>query len=72
MPDPSGTTTSLSDGGIGAAHPWERSPVPAPYQIRGLGPITISVPDIKPTGTDGALIDADTTHVRKTDGERHR
>lgn len=29
--------------------PWEKSPVPAEHQIRGLGPITISVPDLKPT-----------------------
>ncbi len=33
----------------GAAHPWEKSPVPAEHQIRGLGPITISVPDVRPT-----------------------
>lgn len=39
----------VNDGGTGAAHPWERSPVPAGHQIRGLGPITISVPDLKPT-----------------------
>ncbi|WP_445504094.1 ring-cleaving dioxygenase [Microvirga sp. G4-2] len=36
----------VDDGGKGEAHPWERSPVPAEYQIRGLGPITISVPDL--------------------------
>jgi glyoxalase family protein len=29
--------------------PWEKSPVPAGRQIRGLGPITISVPDLAPT-----------------------
>lgn len=34
-----------------AAHPWEKSPVPAEHQIRGLGPITISVPDLRPTDT---------------------
>jgi glyoxalase family protein len=39
----------VDDGGAGEAHPWERSPVPAAHQIRGLGPITISVPDIAPT-----------------------
>lgn len=33
----------------GPAHPWERSPVPAEHQIRGLGPITISVPEFAPT-----------------------
>jgi glyoxalase family protein len=39
----------VEDGGVGEAHPWKRSPVPAQHQIRGLGPITISVPDRKPT-----------------------
>ena len=37
----------------GVAHPWERSPVPAPHQIRGLGPIMISVPELR--GTDTVL-----------------
>ncbi len=32
-----------------AANRWERSPVPAAYQIAGLGPITLSVPDLRPT-----------------------
>jgi glyoxalase family protein len=31
------------------AHPWAKSPVPAEHQIRGLGPITISVPDLRST-----------------------
>jgi glyoxalase family protein len=31
------------------AHLWERSPVPAEHQIRGLGPIVISVPDVART-----------------------
>ncbi|WP_243369348.1 ring-cleaving dioxygenase [Microvirga solisilvae] len=39
----------VDDGGKGEAHPWERSPVPAEYQIRGLGPITISVPKLERT-----------------------
>ncbi|MES2713501.1 MAG: ring-cleaving dioxygenase [Pseudomonadota bacterium] len=39
----------LEDGGAGEAHPWEGSPVPAELQIRGLGPITISVPRLEPT-----------------------
>lgn len=44
--DPEGQRFRLiDDGGAGAAHPWDRSPVPAVHQIRGLGPITISVPD---------------------------
>ncbi len=32
-------------------NPWEKSPVPGEHQIRGLGPITISVPDAKATAT---------------------
>ena len=39
----------VDDGGAGEAHPWDRSPVPADRQIRGLGPITMSVPDLEPT-----------------------
>ncbi len=34
----------VDDGGQGAASPWERSPVPAEHQIRGLGPIVLTVP----------------------------
>lgn len=41
--------TLIDDGGVGAAFPWDRSPVPAAQQIRGLGPITISVPVLAPT-----------------------
>ena len=37
------------------ANPWDKSPVPAEHQIRGLGPITLSVPDLGPT--DQALRD---------------
>ena len=33
----------------GETHPWADSPVPAEHQIRGLGPITISVPELAPT-----------------------
>ncbi|MEO6246190.1 MAG: VOC family protein, partial [Opitutaceae bacterium] len=35
----------------GPAHPWAKSPVPADHQILGLGPISISVPNLKPTDT---------------------
>ncbi|MEP9351531.1 ring-cleaving dioxygenase [Xanthobacter sp. KR7-225] len=38
------------DGGNGPGVPWDRSPVPAPHQVRGLGPITLSVPDLRATG----------------------
>ncbi len=48
--DPEGQRLALiDDGGAGPAHPWPRSPVPGPHQIRGLGPITLSVPDLAPT-----------------------
>ena len=48
--DPEGQRlTLLDDGGAGPAHPWARSPVPAEFQIRGLGPITLSVPRLEPT-----------------------
>src|SRR3954468_11995909 len=48
--DPEGQRLSLiDDGGTGESFPWDRSPVPAEHQIRGLGPITISVPRIEKT-----------------------
>jgi glyoxalase family protein len=50
LEDPEGQRLALvDDGGAGEAFPWERSPVPAPFQIRGLGPIMLSVPNLKPT-----------------------
>jgi len=39
----------VDDGGAGEGHAWDRSPVPPEHQIRGLGPITISVPDLRRT-----------------------
>jgi glyoxalase family protein len=48
--DPEGQRLSLvDDGGGGPSNPWDGSTVPAGHQIRGLGPIRISVPDLKPT-----------------------
>ncbi len=48
--DAEGQRLSLvDDGGTGEAFPWERSPVPKAHQIRGLGPITISIPSLAPT-----------------------
>ena len=45
--DPEGQRLRLvNDGGRGDAHPWDASSVPVEHQIRGLGPITISVPDL--------------------------
>src|SRR4051812_7486529 len=37
----------VDDGGTGPAHSWARSAVPLQFQIRGLGPITISVPALE-------------------------
>jgi len=40
----------IDDGGAGdEPKTWARSSVPAEYQVRGLGPIMMSVPDIAPT-----------------------
>lgn len=48
--DPEGQRFALvDDSGKGDAHPWVKSPVPAGHQIRGLGPITLSVPQIART-----------------------
>ena len=49
--DPEGQRLSLvdDDGRGDAPTPWDASPVPVEKQIRGLGPIVMSVPDLKPT-----------------------
>lgn len=48
--DPEGQRLALvDDGGKGAANPWRASPVPAEHQIRGLGPIVMTVPKLRPT-----------------------
>jgi len=49
--DPEGQRLALvNDSGAGdPPSPWERSPVPVEHQVRGLGPITISVPALAPT-----------------------
>jgi glyoxalase family protein len=50
LEDAEGQRLSLvDDGGAGEAFPWERSPVPAEHQVRGLGPIVLSVPELAPT-----------------------
>jgi glyoxalase family protein len=41
----------VEDDGLGDTHPWNESPVPPEHQIRGLGPITLSVPELRPTET---------------------
>ena len=48
--DPEGQRLALvDDGGAGPAHPWARSPVPAEHQVRGLGPVTMSVAELAPS-----------------------
>ncbi len=48
--DAEGQRLSLvDDDGLGATHPWAESTISPDDQIRGLGPITLSVPDLKPT-----------------------
>ncbi|MEZ4500790.1 MAG: ring-cleaving dioxygenase [Thermomicrobiales bacterium] len=48
--DPEGQRLALiDDRGEGVSFPWDRSPVPADYQIRGLGPISITIPTLEPT-----------------------
>ncbi|MEI9806152.1 MAG: ring-cleaving dioxygenase [Pseudolabrys sp.] len=48
--DPEGQRLALvDDGGIGPSHPWAKSDVPAEHQIRGLGPIVMTVPELRLT-----------------------
>ena len=75
--DPEGQRLSfVDDAGAGDSHAWNESPVAAEHQIRGLGPITISVPDLK--HTEFVLTEVmgmiptrryGDTHVYKMDGE---
>ena len=39
----------IDDDGKGPSHSWNASPVPVEHQIRGLGPISMSVPALEPT-----------------------
>ena len=66
--DPEGQRLSLvDDKGAGESNPWDRSPVPAEHQIRGLGPITMTVPELGPT--EAALIQV--MNMRKVRGYPH-
>jgi glyoxalase family protein len=49
--DPEGQRLAMmDDGGAGDTPvPWDRSPVPAEHQVRGLGPILLSVPELRMT-----------------------
>ena len=66
----------VEDEGDGALHPWDKSPVPAELQIRGLGPITLSVANLQSTDlvlTDAMGMKRETpfadTHVYKMSGQ---
>jgi glyoxalase family protein len=39
----------VDDGGLGEASPWENSAVPSEHQIRGLGPIVLTVQELSRT-----------------------
>ncbi len=49
--DPEGQRLSLvDDGGAGDPPvPWDAGPVPPERQVRGLGPVVLSVPELRPT-----------------------
>ncbi len=48
--DPEGQRLTLVvEGPGGPARPWAKSPVQAVHQIRGLGPLTLSIPTLAPT-----------------------
>lgn len=51
LEDPEGQRLSLvgDDGRGDKPKPWKESPVPIAHQIRGLGPIVMSVPDLRRT-----------------------
>lgn len=50
LEDPEGQRLSfVDDSGEGHANPWDQSPVAAAHQVRGLGPIVLSVPSLAPT-----------------------
>lgn len=55
LEDPEGQRLALVDDGGQGDEPvaWENGPVPPAYQIRGLGPIVMSVPELR--GTDLVL-----------------
>jgi glyoxalase family protein len=55
--DPVGTQLSLvDDGGVGESFPWQESAVPLEHQLRGLGYVAITVPEL--AATDRFLRDA--------------
>jgi len=51
----------IDDGGEGPASPWERSPVPVEHQIRGLGPIELTVRNL----ASAALVLTEVMNMRR-------
>jgi glyoxalase family protein len=51
----------IDDGGAGPASPWERSPVPVEHQIRGLGPIELTVRNL----ASAALVLTEVMNMRR-------
>ena len=51
----------VDDGGLGSASPWEKSPVPAEHQIRGLGLIVLTVHELSRT----ALVLTEVMNMRR-------
>jgi glyoxalase family protein len=49
LEDPEGQRLSLVADGAGPRRPWDRSSVPPEHQVRGLGPILLSVPALPST-----------------------
>lgn len=48
--DPEGQRLALVvDAAAEPGHAWDKSPIPRQHQIRGIGPVTLSVADLAPT-----------------------
>lgn len=61
--DPEGQRLALiDDGGQGFGNPWDKSPIAAEHQIRGLGPIVMTVPELRRTD----LLLTAVTNMRQT------
>src|SRR5437868_11203370 len=54
----------IDDGGAGSASPWERSTVPVEHQIRGLGPIELTVRNL----ASAALVLTEIMNMRRLRG----
>jgi glyoxalase family protein len=70
--DPEGQRLGLvDDGGKGdEPTPWDASPVPKEHQIRGIGPIVMSVPDLRPTDTVLTRV-MEMNHAREYQNDAH-